>query len=283
MTTRYVFAVGGARIGYHVGLYNTLVDGKDYQKADAVYGESSGAIIAAFLATGHTTAEMADIVFNTSKKAIIRGPFYPGILFGWPLYSTKPLRKFLAKHLEGKRIVLPAKVGRVNNRTGHYEQIELDSSNIVESVYASSTMPVAMKSFDRNFDGGLRVPTPLMAAVEDAGLDDLIIVSSPHALSGVKGDTKESRHPFAELFRSIDVMQNELVRQSIEPFVTMNAILRDKAPLGWYNRAKNKTYYPYNLQVFAPTQPLPIGSLEFEKMPTGYHFGRHAALAGPCR
>lgn len=272
MKYHYVFSVGGAGIGYMAGAYTALRK-LGYPKPDYVYGNSSGAIMSAFISAGYSITEIENFVMSMKKKDVAKlRPF--ALLSGHSLYSMKPLQDWLYDKLIGRPFTIPAFVQCVNLYDGQLETYNLaEVSHIADQiVYRSCSIPGIMPLDGCRVDGGVRNPIPLSLAIDNANAGDMIIVISRHPIEGhVTMWKSDKKKILAQGSRTLEIMQAELTRMSINFFLDINEMIVNsgKEELS----GDNFTYHYFNSLIVAPSMPLNIGTMEFDRIKDFYKRG----------
>jgi len=259
---------GGAAGCIEVGMLDALQD-KDYVFTHA-YGTSTGALNAAGLAyQGLPGAK--DIWMNLKKDTDIFKPNWPfGPLYGDSLYSSKPLRGILEKHLIGEPRI-PATVASVSLKTGLIQYDQAGSDTFLESTLASASVPLHVAPVNGLVDGGVRDITPLSKAIKDGHDHIVVLLASPW-----HPDAKEDwQMPSSKWFRgfkiavrSVSILASEVFRTDIEMCLLKNNIPKYKKIL---------------LEVYAPnTRTIETNSFNPEKIRENYRYGYEAAMRGPA-
>jgi len=219
---------GGARIHYHAGALQHLLAElrREYQ---IVTGVSAGAIAAAYIAQfpvgqeAQASDAFSTAVLSLNERSVFR-PWPLGRLQGlWKqsFYDGKPLHKTLRSLLCEEQIRNSGRklrVGAVCVQSGRFQLFTEKTPDIVSAVLASAAFPSVLQpvSIEGNlwFDGGVRVVTPIGAAIE-AGADEVdIIMSSPLGYEAKQaGDTLTA---LGMAMRAIDFMASEIVEKDLK-------------------------------------------------------------------
>ena len=181
MKTALVLSGGGARGAFQIGVLEHLIKEKKYS-FDSMYGTSVGALNTSGLSMlGYD--ELRRIWDNIKKMSdIFASNWYKlWVLFGDGLYNYKPLEKLLHKHLDGKSASVPVTVTKVHIPSGKLVYAKSDEPDFVESVLASTLVPLAADPYKGLwYDGGVREITPLQKAIDDGAEKIVVILCSPY-------------------------------------------------------------------------------------------------------
>lgn len=157
---------GGVARGYaHIGVLKALHEWGI--KPDVVSGVSAGSIIGAFYCDGYCPEEIEEILSNKKIMEFIKiSTPKSGFM------EMTGLKQILKKNLRSKRfdqLQKPLWIAVTNFCTGQTEYI--DKGNIVDSIIASSSIPVIFKPHIINgnhyIDGGITNNFPIEPIIED--------------------------------------------------------------------------------------------------------------------
>jgi len=152
---------------------------------DLILGTSAGAINGAFLASGGTPEELAEIWRKMDRKAVF--PLRPGVglqaFLGLRKNFVPPsgLRRLLRRHLGSRRIEdleIPFVAMAADARTG--EEVRLERGEAVAAIMASAALPGLYPPVEIEsralIDGGIANNTPIAAAIE-LGANEVYVLS----------------------------------------------------------------------------------------------------------
>jgi len=218
MARALVLGGGGARGAFQVGMLLELVgtQGLDFT---ILRGVSVGALNAAFLAQAPvgTTPQQSltnlraqvdklhtlwtkEIKGNHSVYAERPGGFAGLVAGADSLYSVKPLRKLIAKHLSLDALRSSGRdfaVGTVSLVSGEYSEWTAADDDFIERLVASTAIPVVFplvrvkKPKDVLVDGGVRNITPLSSAFK-AKPDELCVLLTSRLIRKPNGELPDA-------------------------------------------------------------------------------------------
>jgi len=229
---------GGAKIHYHAGAIRHLL-GTLRIPYEIVAGVSAGAIVAAQLAqypVGFEDEAAQDLEELLSRVTIneVRRSWRPlGALQGlWKpsFYSSAPLRALLRRELSQEAIRGSGKVlrvGAVCAETGQFKLFTQESADVIGAVIGSSAFPGILEPMrmlgQMWIDGGVRVVTPIAAAIE-AGADEIdVVMTSPEKPR--HGSIGHEPTALEIIERSIEYMAEEIIEKDLKLALYMNALV----------------------------------------------------------
>lgn len=296
-TTALVLSGGGAKGAFQVGALQVLKEqGVTF---DAISGVSVGTLNGAMLATGQF-AELVTIWENLSPRQVLTEHSLLGIArryltyklgFGKPpvsRFDNAPLERLMRRHLLGKSVSKPFHFGFVTLETGEYVQAVIRQTGghtiddmDVKRVLASTAIPVMFKPVFVNdsvwVDGGLRNISPIAQVLPYNPGRVIIIPTEP--LGGEPG-AEEVRDIIDIALRAINTMLDEIFREDIDRFLSVNRLVRQAEEQDAVLRKENGTSYRYfEPLVIAPEEGLGSGlNFENSNVRTMMEKGRKRAL-----
>lgn len=261
-----MFSGGGAKIHYHVGAARALLHAEP--EYDLFAGVSAGALVAAYLT--QFPLGFADEAINCleglakgMRFANVAQPWWPfGRISGlWhsSLYDSTPLRKLAyrefspeAMRSSGRKL----RIGAVSLEGGEYAVFDEQYEHIQEAILASCAFPGFLLPIDIRgqlfVDGGVRIYTPIAAAI-DAGATHIdIVMTSPQNPSPARLQRAGALHVMA---RALDLMMDEIMDKDLKLMETYNQLALAKAVT---------TKRPIVARVIRPVHELPIGTWDFD-------------------
>lgn len=219
---------GGARIHYHAGVLSHLL-GTLRREYQIVTGVSAGAVVAAHIAQypiGQESfaAESLDALTRSiqAKNVYERWPF--GFLQGAlkkSFYSSAPLRKTLSDVLSEDAIRKSGRalrIGAVCAETGEFQIFTEKTKGILAAVLASSAFPGVLEPVEIQgslwMDGGVRVMTPIGAAIEAGATEVDVVLTTPKDYEAPEG--ARSLRALGIAVRAIDFMVAEIVEKDLK-------------------------------------------------------------------
>lgn len=137
------------------------------------------------------------------------------------IYTNKPLKKILAKHIDLERLRnsgIKMRVGAVNYKTGGYATANEDDPEIRAWVAASSSFPVffPMEKIAGQWytDGGVRDVIPVEDAINMGATELDVIATTP--LDGTQTDKVDA--VVGQIMRNIEIMSKEIQEDDLERF-----------------------------------------------------------------
>lgn len=190
-----VFSGGGSKGAYEVGVAKRILAKQRY---DVFCGTSVGALIASFLSQYPSGSEqkgaddLADLWSKIGAHDVYEwwnflGPL--NMLWKPSLYSTAPLRRYIRKNIDAKRIGSSGKrlrVSSVSILTGERRiWTEKSGDSIYDGVAASASVPVLFEPTaidgDLYVDGGIQQNTPLTDAIASGATEiDVVLLDNKH-------------------------------------------------------------------------------------------------------
>lgn len=268
-----MFSGGGARIHYHAGAALYLL-GEAAQRYDMYCGVSAGAITATFLAQykwgeEHAAAEAAFATISQLRASDVLRRWWPfGRLSGlWKpsLYSSAPLRQLVYKHLDMEKVRHSDKklyIGAVDVASGSFTTFDKHATQLQQAVLASMAFPGFLEPVELQgktyIDGGVRVVTPLGAAIMAGATDVDVVIASP-ADPELEKDTKLNAIQIAA--RALELMSNEIMEKDLKLARAYNQVARDAAMLCKLD-ITSKRYV--NIRVIRPAKHVGITSFDFD-------------------
>ncbi|MCG6962328.1 MAG: patatin-like phospholipase family protein [Acidobacteria bacterium] len=216
MKRALVLGGGGARGSFQVGMLLELI-GQQELDFQIIRGVSVGALNAAFLAQAPVGATPKKSLANLKKQVDklhnlwtneIKGNFsvyaeraggFAGLALGADsIYSVKPLRELIKKHLSLQKLRSSGRdfaVGTVSLLSGGYEEWTPASADFIEKLVASTAIPVIFPfvrtKTDVMVDGGARNMTPLSAAFR-ARPDEIYVLMTSRLIPTSAGKLPDS-------------------------------------------------------------------------------------------
>lgn len=219
---------GGAKIHYHAGALRHLL-GERKIPYEIVTGVSAGAIVAAQLAQypigyeDDAAHDLEELLSRVSINEVRRGWRPLGLLQGlWKqsFYNSAPLRALLRRELSQEAIKSSGRklrIGAVCAETGQFKLFTEQSPDLALVVAGSAAFPGILEPVriagQLWIDGGVRVVTPIAAAIE-AGADEIdVVMTSPlEPRHGVFGHVV----PALEIMeRAIEYMAEEIIEKDL--------------------------------------------------------------------
>ncbi len=256
-----VLSVGGARGAYQAKVLRDL--SQEGQPMTSFYGSSVGALNAAMMATGQVHALVRlwsaitnEMVYNRKVNAL---GVARALVSNKAILDLSPLRQLIYDHLIGYRLKYDLTVEYVDyshklitHKMAAGNRLMGDDLN---KIYHSCAIPVIFPT-EQYADGGLMQPVPLSPAIEDAKPGDTIIVISCHPFSFYPIAKPKNNIEKAET--AFEIMQSALVRSSLQPFLTINAMLKEMRLDEW------RQFKRFDDAIYAPSEPLDWGMLDFD-------------------
>lgn len=268
-----VLSGGSAKIGFQLGVYDSLED----KKFDAFFGVSCGAIFSAMLAQDNYTLTK-ELILNLENKHIYKGSLsklsiiYRIITGKNNLINMNPLRGMLVKYVKKENFKFPAYFSYVDLNTGEFKTVCSDnletSEQIIDAIMASASIPVIMPTVKidglLNVDGGLIKTCPLSEAVK-INPDEIVVINcfnrEKHSISKTDNIINIALHCIN------NIMLEEMSKQSVNAFVLINALIYKigkNAELTRNNKAKTYKYIP--IRIYEPDIDVELGDgFDFSK------------------
>ena len=265
-----VFSGGGAKIHYHVGAARVLLEAESEYALFA--GVSAGALVAAYLAQFPSGVEEEAIhclegLTKPLRESDLLSRWWP---FGrteglWKssFYDTSPLHRLVRRELSVDAIRTSGRklrLGAVSLDGGDFLVLDEQSENLHDAVLASCAFPGVMTPVmirgQPYVDGGVRVYTPIKAAI-DAGATEIdIVLASPREPSPVRLRKTSAVHIAA---RAMELMIDEIIDKDLRQARLHNQLAM--ANPGYGKRL-------VTLRVIRPEHELPMGTWEFNSPKT---------------
>lgn len=231
-----VHSGGAAKGAWACGVIQYLLGdlGIDY---DIYTGTSVGAINTAFLAMFKSGEEkqaatlLKDWWLDLDNSKIYKPwPFWGRIAAAWrkSFYDSSPLQKIIRENVSlnkirgsGKKIA----VGALNLHTGKYTIFDQDNDNFIDAVLASSAFPATLSPIKINndlfIDGGMKMLSPIKAAIDMGATEIDVITTSPDVR-----DKKFVEDPniIDIVRRAFDVATDKILSNDIELAVMHNKL-----------------------------------------------------------
>lgn len=254
-----VLSGGGAHGAFQVGVLKHLL-GEQKKQYDILAGVSVGALNAGFLAQFKNGQEKEAVkvleklwlsLDNSSIKSF-HFPPYMSALWNTGMFSTKPLRNLVEKHLNVKAVAMSGKIlriGAVSLTTAKYGLWTEKDSDLVDGIMASSAFPGffdTVKARGEEWsDGGIREVTPLKDAI-DAGATEIdVILASTKGVTGPKNKFNSAK----VIVRSLSIMMDEVFENDLKVCALKNGI---------------EGYRKIDLKVYRPQKAMGNHSLDFD-------------------
>lgn len=251
-----VLGGGGANGWYELGVLRRLIVdlGYDY---DAIVGNSVGCLIATILCM-HEDIQVAfehlkRVFDGVTTKSIYKNHFPGGAIgkmigffFKQSLFSTKPLKKLVAKELDADKVRASGRLLRVvavDLEDGSLRTFDQDSPHLVKAILASSSYPTFFppEIIDGRAytDGGIRDIVPLKTAVDLAGESEATIdIVSTEAMELPTWEL-EDKSVFEYFPRILEIQNNEIHKGDIHIDDLMEEIKRYREELDPKTRKMN--------------------------------------------
>ena len=263
MKTVLVLSGGGAKGSIQFGILKYL-----YERGlviDSAYGTSVGSLNAAGLS--FCGIEGMQKVWDSLKKKsdVFKFNWSTLILKSQGIFNASPLKKLLQKVLVGEPKI-PAYACKVSLITGEIKYSSCYDSDYIDSIVASSSVPVLTDPVGEWVDGGVREQTPLKRAI-DAGADKIIVIlCNPYTENPEKGKVGNF---LQNALRTSEILSHEIMINDIQSCL-------------WYNKMELPGKRYIKLEVYAP-EYLPLGTSDFtqDKIQAGIKHGYEVAQKGP--
>lgn len=232
---------GAAKGSYQAGALTKLQElGVTWQ---FISGVSVGALNASMLATDQLN-RLVEVWEQTRQKHIMkhRGLLVTGLRWlGHKIgiakppeafYDTEKLQKLIRTELKGRDVKIPFSIGTVDLGSGRFHDILFEAGHTLTEddcrmIYASAAVPVVFDPVRTEkelwVDGGVRNITPMGKAVRRDPDLVVIIPTEPYGKDRYRDVDPGSLRAIDEIgFRALDVMLNEIFREDIKRFLTVN-------------------------------------------------------------
>lgn len=261
MTKRALVLGGGSALGaYEAGVIDEITQNDPDRHYDIFTGISVGAINAGFLAQAKEN-QLRDYSQRLNKlwfgvegnNAIYKKTIWGALRLAWKTgaFKLEPLRELISAHFDPQKVVASGNIlrfGAVDLLTGRYVECTEQSSNLLDWMMASASLPFAFPTVSIGegiyTDGGMRSPTAISAAI-DAGCDeiDLVVTSPLHYETRVAQLRAEQMKNGIDLgLRLLGIMQEQTFISAMK----MLQMCNDLAALG------DSRYKIMKVNVYAP-------------------------------
>lgn len=274
-----VMSGGGSKGAHSVGVIKYLINDKNLEY-DLYSGISVGAINALHLSqykTGYSKQAIIDLekfwlLLEDKKVKQVWSEFkwlsniweplgFISSVFKPSIYDSSPLREFITKNVDLQSIKTSGKLLRlvsVGWDTGETITVTEETDNMIDWVLASSAFPVMLTPIKINnqewCDGGLRMQTPLGAAIKAGATEiDVILTSNPYSES-LWGSSGQAAIP-GRLFRALDIMSDEIMRADLKVCGLKNDLSELKPQ-----------YKKIKINIYQPSKPMMFDSLTFDPL-----------------
>ncbi|MEX0894777.1 MAG: patatin-like phospholipase family protein [Balneolaceae bacterium] len=245
-----VLSGGFAKGSYQAGALTKLVQlGAEFH---FMSGVSVGAINASMLATGQLE-RLTDLWRHSRQENVIQQRGWLAIGLQWvgykigilnpPLafYDTQKLQRLIHDELIGKKVNIPFSVGKVDLGSGRYRDKRFEAGHQLGEedcrvIYASTAIPVLFDPVRTEnelwVDGGVRNITPLGKAIRQD--PDLVVMITTEPFVGTEDEGEGYKDVDPDSIRSIDqagirsldILLNEIFREDIKRFLSVNHLVR---------------------------------------------------------
>lgn len=272
--TALVLSGGGAKGAFQVGVLQELR--KAGYTFDVISGVSVGSLNGAMMATGQFD-EMVEIWKRLTPRQVLLERSLLGLARRYIAYKiglaappvskfdNRPLQDMLNRHLLEKEITVPLYFGMVRLETGEYVRVVLPDSDgyaikemDIRRILASTAIPVAFPPVpignDHFVDGGLRDISPIREVLPHNPERMVLIPTSP-----IDADPErvEERDIIGIAFQAISIMLDEIFREDIDRFLSINDMVRQAEAQGVELKRSNGLPYRYiDPLVLAPEESL---------------------------
>jgi NTE family protein len=274
VTTTLVLSGGGAKGAFQAGALEVLRN--NGFTFDAISGVSVGSLNGAMLATGQLEELLKVWQDLTPNKILHKNSLlmlfrqylsYKLGLSDPPVsrYHNKPLQELMKQYLLNKKVNRPFHFGYVVLETGQYVQavIRHTGEHIIDEtdldrLLASTAIPVyfnPVKIGDATaVDGGLRNISPIRQVLPYQPDRMVIIPTEP---VGQDPKSTKVRDIFDIAFRSIEIMLDEIFKEDIDRFLTVNRLVRQAETKDLTLTKSDGTSYKYIKPILIdPAKPL---------------------------
>jgi NTE family protein len=256
-----VFSGGGAKIGFHNGAKDYLMQKLGY-RFDVVAGVSAGALVAAMVAQ-----EKGDLLTEICE-GLSNEDVYTGSLNAWRLFrialgadsifGNKPLQKLIADNVDVSQFKIPCIIGAVDLVDGEYGTFSPQEIFFKQALLASTAIPVVWPPVKvlagQWVDGGVRNISPI-ADVLWYEPDEVVIVNcssrEPMPAAGSLNNGVKIG------MRALDIACQEIFENDVETFLRMNRLVEEAAAAGvTLHHSDGHPYKCYQCLVIEPTEDL---------------------------
>lgn len=273
-----VLAAGGEKGAYHAGAMQVLLESMENPGWDIIAGTSVGAVTAFYVAqfmrseAEDAVKSVQDLWLDIKTKDIYKRwcPFGKAHgLWKAAMYDSRPLRKTLGKKVDLDKVAasdVDLRIGTVDRDTGAYEVFGKDSTDLLDAVVGSASIPVLFLPSNVNgswkVDGGLRNASPIKAAIKAGATHVDLIMLHPSDSTMTKMDDPNA---FDMISRTIDVLLAEVIDDDLRlalknnRIATLEEMLREHEGGTLDGSGKRAIEF----RVVRPEKPLPTTSLEF--------------------
>jgi predicted acylesterase/phospholipase RssA len=251
-----VFSGGGAKGVYQANEFIRQLD-EELPVPDIIYGSSVGAVNAAGFA--YNGSKILDIWRSIQGRSSVLG-------FNWKIwkatgiYHTKPLKRLLERHIQGRRSrcrVATCNVDLITREISYIYNDQVSQEVFIESVRASASIPFVISPIGSHVDGGIREITPLYQAIRDGADSISVFLTQPYRKLPFVGllerewNIDRGFFPFVKIgARALDIMEHEIFMNDIETCL-------------YYNQIRGKK--TIDIKVYSPRpEDLFLTTLEFD-------------------
>lgn len=268
MKTALVLSGGGVKGSFQAGLISALYASGQLKDCFAVYGTSVGALNGSLL--GFAPSQFEPIWKSIKKSDILAFNWMTLLGMSQGLYNMGPARKTLTKALTGSPWleVHPCYTSLATGQAQYSSAKTLDRAAFIETVLASSSIPLAMEPIMGCVDGGTRQQTPLRKAIDDGAERIVIILCNPWVRDPAAWTIPTGFLSLVKIgLRGVDLLEHEVFRTDIETCLGLND---DPAKLN------------IQIELYAPDREW-MDTLEFDstKISNAFDAGKATAQKGP--
>jgi NTE family protein len=236
-----VLSGGGAKGAFQVGVLDELITNRRV-RIDIFCGVSTGAIQALAGAMDDMPGLLNEWLSIRGNSDIYKKRTFgvvEGILGADSLYDAKPVKAKIRAYANPAKLRATAKklrVGTVSLGTGQYVDVDENSPDIGDWVYASCAQPPffqPLKSKDANgvtqqwVDGGVRNVTPLSSAMALGPRAVLVVLASPPSPVQAPGKTYDNMIDIA--LRSAGLLSSEVAVGDTANAMLINDLIAARA------------------------------------------------------
>ena len=255
-----VLAGGGSKGSFEIGVMKYLLEDNKNQY-DIITGISVGALNASLfsqfpigkeseallaLETIWDNIEESTVYVNHKPFGKLQALWKPSV------YDSSPLRKFLIKNLDPKKVKSSGRELRISACslvTGTVKTwTEQDESDIIDAVLASASFPVMLCPIEINgdlfTDAGVKEIAPLNSAIK-AGADIIdVIITSPIESQIWKQNNKRKPNTIKVLMRCIELMTDEILVNDLVRIDNINKQIKEGTANSKYRNIEINLYQP---------------------------------------
>ncbi len=247
MIRALVHSGGAAKGAWACGVIQHLLGDLEIHY-DILTGTSVGAINTAFVSMFKKGEEKqaADLLREwwlklDNSKIYKDWPYWGRIAVAWKksFYDSSPLHNLIKENVSLDKIRASGKkiaVGALNLHTGKYTIFDQDSDSFIDAILASSAFPAALLPVKINndlfIDGGMKMLSPIKAAIE-MGADEIDVITTSPDIRDKK--FIEDPNIIDIIRRAFDVATDKILSNDIELAQMYNKLaeagLTDKKPI----------------------------------------------------